>query len=100
MTEGGRLLRLALSIDKDDPDALCIAGRVTAYMFGDVEKAKEMVDRAVALNPNSSLAWEQRGWACEYSGQDEEASEASSAPFGSARSIRCFSRHTLESVLP
>ena len=74
--EGGRLLALALSIDKDDPDALCIAGRVTSYMFGDVEKAKEMVDRAVALNPNSSLAWEQRGWTYEYSGKSEEAIES------------------------
>jgi adenylate cyclase len=76
MMEGGRLLALALSIDKDDPDALCIAGRVTSYIFGDVEKAKEMVDRAVALNPNSSLAWEQRGWTYEYSGKSEEAIES------------------------
>jgi adenylate cyclase len=73
MMEGGRLLALALSIDKDDPDALCIAGRVAGYMFGDFDNAKEMVNRAVALNPNSSLAWEQRGWVHEYAGDSEEA---------------------------
>jgi adenylate cyclase len=64
---------LALSIDENDPDALSVAGRVTAYMSGNFDAAKEMVDRAVALNPNSALAWEQRGWAYEYSGKAEEA---------------------------
>ena len=32
-----------------------------------------MVDRAVALNPNSSFAWEQRGWTYLIAGQPEEA---------------------------
>jgi adenylate cyclase len=73
IAEGTRLLRLALSIDENDPDALSVAGRVTAYMSGNFDAAKEMVDRAVALNPNSALAWEQRGWAYEYSGKAEEA---------------------------
>ena len=40
-------------------------------MFGDFDNAKEMVDRAVALNPNSALwlEWEQRGWTYEYLGK-------------------------------
>jgi adenylate cyclase len=42
-------------------------------MSGDFDTAREMVDRAVALNPNSALAWEQRGWTCAYAAQDEEA---------------------------
>jgi adenylate cyclase len=32
-----------------------------------------MVDRAVALNPNAALAWEQRGWTYVIAGQPEEA---------------------------
>jgi adenylate cyclase len=32
-----------------------------------------MVDRAVALNPNSFRAWEERGWAYQIAGQPEEA---------------------------
>jgi adenylate cyclase len=32
-----------------------------------------MVDRAVALNPNSSHAWQQRGWTYQIAGQPEEA---------------------------
>ena len=31
------------------------------------------MDRAVALNPNSALAWEQRGWTYQLAGQPEEA---------------------------
>jgi adenylate cyclase len=79
IAEGARLLGLALSVDENDPDALGIAGRARSYMFGDYEGGKEMVDRAVALNPNSSIAWEQRGWTYEYAGEAEEA-------------IQCFER--------
>jgi len=73
LAAGAKLIGLALSIDANDSDALSIAGRATAYFSGDFDNAKDMVDRAVALNPNSSLAWEQRGWAYEYAGQHEEA---------------------------
>jgi adenylate cyclase len=73
IAEGARLLGLALSVDENDSDALCIAGRVRSYMFGDPDGGKEMVDRAVALNPNSAVAWEQRGWTYEYAGEAEEA---------------------------
>jgi len=49
IAEGARLIGLALNIDPDDPDALAIAGRATAYLTGDFAAAREMVDRAVAL---------------------------------------------------
>ena len=42
-------------------------------LSGDFDTAREMVDRAVALNPNSSRAWEQRGWTYVLAGQPEEA---------------------------
>jgi adenylate cyclase len=71
--EGMRLLRLALSIDGNDPEALSILGRVTASLFGDFDTGREMVDRAVAFNPNAALAWEQRGWTYQIAGQPEEA---------------------------
>ena len=70
--EGMRLLRLALSIDGNNPDALSVLGRVTASLFGDFDTGREMVDRAVAFNPNLALAWEQRGWTY-IAGQPEEA---------------------------
>jgi TolB-like protein/tetratricopeptide (TPR) repeat protein len=73
IAEGFRLLRLALNIDANDYLALSILGRVTAFFYGDFDTAREMVDRAVALNPNSLRAWEQRGWTYVLAGQPEEA---------------------------
>src|SRR5947207_14991709 len=48
-------------------------GRATASFSGDFDTASEMVDRAVALNPNSFRAWEERGWTYLAVGQPEEA---------------------------
>jgi len=72
IAEGLRLLRLALSIDGKDYMALSLLGRETA-ISGDFDTAREMVDRAVALNPNSALVWGQRGWTYQIAGQPEEA---------------------------
>ena len=71
--EGVRLLRLALSIDGNDPEALSVLGRVTALSSGDFDTGREMVDRAVAFNPNASIAWGDRGWTYLVGGQPEEA---------------------------
>jgi adenylate cyclase len=70
--EALRLSRLALSID-DDPGTLAWAGTILAFMVGDAESAMEMADRAVALNPNSFVAWINRGWVCRIAGLPEEA---------------------------
>jgi adenylate cyclase len=42
-------------------------------MTGDCERAIEVADCAVALNPNSFLAWNNRGWANRVAGLPEEA---------------------------
>jgi adenylate cyclase len=73
IAEGLRLLRLALSIDGNDHNALSILGHVTAVLSGDFDTAREMVDRAVASNPNSAFSWDLRGWAYERAEQPEEA---------------------------
>ena len=73
IAEGLRLLRLALSIDGNDYFALSLHGRATAFFSGDFDTAKEMVDRAVALNPNAAVAWEGRGLTYQRAGQPEEA---------------------------
>src|SRR5258707_2416471 len=54
-------------------DYVSILGYQTALFSGDFDTAREMVDRAVALNPNSLRAWEQRGWTYVIAGQPEEA---------------------------
>ena len=73
IAEGLRLLRLALSIDGNATLALSLLGYATASFTDDYDTAREMVDRAVALNPNSSRIWEQRGLAYLVAGQPEEA---------------------------
>jgi adenylate cyclase len=69
--EAVRLVQLALSVDDSDPETLADAALVSAFMVEDCES--EMVDRAVALNPNSFLAWHCRGWVYKIAGHLEEA---------------------------
>jgi len=71
--EAVRLLRLALSIDDGDPDTIAMAAIISAYMVGDCESEIEMANRAVALNPNSFLAWSSRGHVFRIAGLPEEA---------------------------
>ena len=71
--EAVRLIRLALSIDDSDPDTLAFAAIISAYMVGDCEREIEMANRAVALNPNSFLAWSSRGHVFRIAGLPEEA---------------------------
>jgi adenylate cyclase len=71
--EAVRLSRLALRMDDDDPNTLSRASLISAYMVGDSESAIEMADRAVALNPNSFVAWNNRGHVYRVAGLPEEA---------------------------
>src|SRR5215471_15798844 len=71
--EAIRLLHLALSINDDDPDVVAVAAVTSAYMVGDTESEIEMADRAVALNPNSFVAWSCRGQVYRIAGLPEEA---------------------------
>jgi len=71
--EAVRLLRLALSTNDNDPHTLAAAAVISAFMVGDCESEIEMADRAVALNPNSYLAWNCRGHVYRIAGLPEEA---------------------------
>ena len=71
--EAIRLMRLALSLDDGDPDTLAWAALTSTFMVGDRESEIEMADRAVALNPNSYVAWICRGWVHRNAGLPEEA---------------------------
>jgi adenylate cyclase len=71
--EAIRLCHLALSVDDSDADTLAWAAFLSAYMVGDCESGVELADRAVALNPNSFVAWHSRGWVYRGAGLPEEA---------------------------
>ena len=68
-----RLSQLVLSIDENDPETLSAVGFAKAFITGDFGAATEMVDRAVSLNPNSSIAWGYRGSTCVLVGHNEDA---------------------------
>jgi adenylate cyclase len=68
-----RLSQLVLSIDENDSETLASVGWAKAYITGDFGAAMEMVDRAVSLNSNSSIAWSYRGITCLFVGHPEEA---------------------------
>jgi TolB-like protein len=73
IAEGFRLLRLAISIDENDSEALSALSRATAMWTCDFDNAKEMADRAVNSNPNAADAWVHRGWTYLIAGRPEEA---------------------------
>ena len=68
-----RLSQLVLSIDENDPETLSAIGFAKAFITGDFAAAMEMVDRAVTLNPSSSIAWGYRGVTCVIVGHNEHA---------------------------
>jgi TolB-like protein len=68
-----RLSRLVLSIDENDPEPIAFAGWAKAFLGTDFAAATELVDHAVALNPNSAIAWSYRGMTYQFVGQPEEA---------------------------
>jgi adenylate cyclase len=71
--EAVRLLRRALSTNDNDPHTLATAAVISAFMVGDCESEIEMANRAIALNPNSYVAWSGRGHVYRIAGLPEEA---------------------------
>jgi adenylate cyclase len=72
-TEAVRFVRMASSVDDGDPQTLATTALVSAFMIGDYENSIKMVDRAVALNPNSYWLWLDKGWVYHTAGEPEEA---------------------------
>jgi adenylate cyclase len=71
-----------LSLDDNDPEILAWTSITSAFMVGDSESEIEMADRAVALNPNSHLAWHARGWVYKLLDCRRKRSVALNVPFG------------------
>jgi TolB-like protein len=73
INEVARLSQLILRIDENDPEPLAFAGWAKAFLATDFVAATEMVDQAVALNPNSAIAWNYRGMTYQFAGRADEA---------------------------
>jgi adenylate cyclase len=68
-TEGARLARRAVELGKNDPVALSRGGHALAWFVRDLDNGAAFIDRALALNPNLSAAWNLSGWVRAYRGE-------------------------------
>lgn len=56
-SEGLRLANLAIEHGENDPEALWMAGMTIAMLSGDYPRGYDLIERSLALNPNSARAW-------------------------------------------
>ena len=73
LARAGELAERAVVLDPADARGLTIAGHVRAFLHHRLDAAIAAHDRALALNPNLSMAWVFSGLAHAYRGEPEEA---------------------------
>jgi len=61
-----RYFQQALQLDKENSDALAWSARAAAPIERKYSEAMILAERAVAANPNSAVAWTNRGWVCVF----------------------------------
>jgi len=61
-SEGLRLASLALDLGKDDSNVLWMGAYTIRRFARDMQRAKELAHRSLALNPNSAIALAIAGW--------------------------------------
>jgi adenylate cyclase len=76
VTEAMLLARQAIETAQDDPEALWMGGKAITILAGEHSTGIGAIDRAIALNPNSALAWSTRGWNLGFQNQLVPAIEA------------------------
>ena len=74
--EAIRLARMAARLAQEDANAMARAAHVLANLGRQYDLAKELVDRAVILNPNLGSAWQIRGWVSIMRGEGQCALES------------------------
>ena len=70
--EGLRLAKLSGDLSSDDPMVLTALSAAHSVV-GDLEQASALIEKAVALDPNSALAWNRSGWVNAYLDRAETA---------------------------
>ena len=61
-SEVTRLRGIVARVGQEDGVAPAYAGLAVAYVLRDIPAAKQLIDRAVELNPNLAVAWGNSGW--------------------------------------
>jgi tetratricopeptide (TPR) repeat protein len=62
LAEAERLARRAVELGRDDAVALYTAGFTLAHVVGDVDAGANLIDAALAIDPNSAGGWYYGGW--------------------------------------
>ncbi len=62
VAEALQLATRALALADDDELVLGWASLIFAYLNDEIERGSDLVDRALAINPNLSNGWNARGW--------------------------------------
>jgi adenylate cyclase len=73
--EAERLARRAAELGKDDAVVLCSAGLALAVVANELDDGVDMIERAVALNPNLAWAWLSSAVVKGFTGEPEAAIE-------------------------
>ena len=76
IAESMRLATQVVETGKDQPDALWMAAYTLSMFTGAHATAAGIIDRALALNPNSAYAWSARGFVMAFQDQPDLAIEA------------------------
>ncbi|MCS3764973.1 adenylate/guanylate cyclase domain-containing protein [Bradyrhizobium centrosematis] len=77
--ERSDLIRLndrALELEPGDAFVMAWGSLIIAFTIGDMDRGSDYVDRALAINPNLSNAWNARGWISACLGDGERSLEA------------------------
>jgi TolB-like protein/tetratricopeptide (TPR) repeat protein len=73
LAEAERLARRALELGRDDAVALYTAGFTLAHVVGDLDAGADLIDSALAIDPNSAGGWYYGGWVKIMLGEPEQA---------------------------
>ena len=73
--EGLKLAKRAIANHRDDPGTLTYAAHSLAYLGFEHDEALRAIDRALALNPNSTKSLNTAGWIRAYAGDGTPAIE-------------------------
>lgn len=73
LAQSEQLASRAVALDPSDAQALTILGHVRAFLHHRVDEALSLYERALALNPNLSMAWVFSALALSYRGEHAEA---------------------------
>ena len=74
-SEISRLWQIVARVGQDDGVALGEAAWAVAYLLRDLSSARQLIDRALELNPNLASAWANSGWINIWQGHPDLAIE-------------------------